>query len=59
MIELGDDTPNDFGTVVREVALPLGWRLGAHGDPIAVFDATAILVLELRADGSVTWRDDA
>lgn len=36
------------------VALPVGWRLGAHGDPVAVFDYIA---LRLHVDGTVTWED--
>lgn len=46
--------------VVREVRLPLGWRPVDDGDGfLALFDGLAAPVLELRADGSVTWRDDA
>lgn len=37
------------------IPLPVLWRLGAHGDPIAVFDH---IVLHLWPDGSVTWTDE-
>lgn len=37
------------------VPLPVHWRMGAHGDPIAVFDNIS---LHLWPDGSVTWTDD-
>ena len=38
------------------IPLPVHWRMGAHGDPIAVFD---YLVLHLHPDGSVTWSDQS
>lgn len=37
------------------VPLPAHWRVGAHGDPIAVFDHIS---LHLHRDGSVTWSDE-
>jgi hypothetical protein len=37
------------------IPLPVHWRMGAHGDPIAVFDH---IKLHLWPDGSVTWSDD-
>ncbi len=37
------------------VPLPVHWRMGAHGDPIAVFDNIS---LHLWPDGSVTWSDE-
>lgn len=36
------------------IPLPVHWRLGLHGDPIAVFDH---IVLHLHRDGTVTWSD--
>ena len=36
------------------IPLPVRWRMGAHGDPIAEFD---YIVLHLHRDGSVTWQD--
>lgn len=41
--------------VVFHATLPRAWRLGAHGDPIAVFNQPAP-VLQLHADGTVTWQ---
>ncbi len=38
------------------IPLPVHWRTGAHGDPIAVFDC---IVLHLHRDGSVTWSDQS
>ena len=38
------------------IPLPVHWRMGAHGDPIAVFDHIA---LHLHPDGSVTWSDQS
>lgn len=37
---------------MRIVGIPHAWRMGGHGDPIAVFDRTA---LHLHEDGTVTW----
>ena len=37
------------------IPLPVHWRMGAHGDPIAVFDH---ITLHLWPDGSVTWKDE-
>lgn len=37
------------------IPLPVRWRMGAHGDPIAEFD---YIVLHLHRDGSVTWHDE-
>lgn len=34
--------------------LPSGWYLGAHGDPVAVFEADSPRLV-LHADGTVTW----
>lgn len=41
----------------RRIPIPASWYLGAHGDPVAVFD---YLGLVLHPDGTVTWerRDD-
>lgn len=38
------------------IPVPVRWRMGAHGDPIAVFDH---IVLHLWPDGSVTWQDQS
>lgn len=38
------------------IPLPVHWRTGDHGDPIAVFDC---IVLHLHRDGSVTWSDQS
>jgi len=38
------------------VPLPVHWRTGDHGDPIAEFD---YIVLHLHRDGSVTWSDQS
>ena len=38
------------------IPLPVHWRMGAHGDPIAEFD---YIVLPLHPDGSVTWSDQS
>ena len=37
------------------IPLPVRWRMGGHGDPIAEFDH---IVLHLHRDGSVTWQDE-
>ena len=37
------------------IPLPVHWRMGAHGDPIAEFD---YITLHLWPDGSVTWKDE-
>lgn len=42
-------------TVVRTVSLPAHYYLGAHGDPVAVFD---YLHLDFMSDGTVRWRED-
>lgn len=39
----------------RSVPLPATYYMAASGDPVATFD---YLVLELRHDGTVTWRSD-
>ena len=38
------------------IPLPVHWRMGDHGDPIAEFDC---IVLHLHRDGSVTWSDQS
>ena len=38
----------------ERIALPGGWYLGAHGDPIAVFNATSIELILCEA-GTVRW----
>lgn len=46
---------NEVEEVGRLVPLPAHWRMGGHGDPIAVFD---YLTLVLHEDGTVTWRKE-
>lgn len=57
-----EQKPTDDHRLATEVGghpvipLPVEWRMGAHGDPIAVFGH---IVLHLHPDGSVTWSDQA
>jgi hypothetical protein len=41
--------------MTQYVPLPDGWRMGGHGDPIAVFDYNKGRALVLEDDGSVRW----